>query len=40
MGQSTNAKNGRKYDIINILIIPDNTTITYYFDITDFFGKL
>ena len=37
--QSSNVQNGRRYDVITIRIISDNTTIAYYFDITDFYGK-
>jgi len=38
-GQSTSSTNGKKFDIINIVTIPGNETIVYYFDITDFYGK-
>ena len=39
MGQSTNMQNGRRYDVVTIQIISDNTTISYFFNITEFFGK-
>ena len=37
--QALNAQKGRIYDVITIRIKSDNTTKTYYFDITEFFGK-
>ena len=40
VGQSTSSENGKKYDVIGIITIPGNEKITYYFDITDFYGKL
>ena len=38
--QSSETNNGRTFDIINILTLPQNEEIVYYFDITDFYGKL
>ena len=40
VGQSTSSNNGKKFDVINIITIPGSEKITYYFDITDFYGKL
>lgn len=40
VGQSTNTINGKNYDVINIVTLPMNEPIAYYFDITDFYGKL
>ena len=40
IGQSTNTKDGKKIDSIKVQLTADNQTITYYFDITDFYGKL
>jgi len=40
VGSLTSQKDGRKLDVINIITIPGNEKITYYFDITDFYGKL
>ena len=40
VGQSTSSNNGKKYDVIGIITMPGNENITYYFDITDFYGKL
>jgi len=40
VGQSTSSNNGKKFDVIDIITIPGNEKITYYFDITDFYGKL
>jgi len=40
IGQSTSSDNGKKFDAIKILTIPGNEKITYYFDITDFYGRL
>lgn len=39
LGQSTITKEGRKIDSIKIQLIAKNETLTYYFDITDFYGK-
>jgi hypothetical protein len=39
IGQSTNTKDGRKIDSIKIQLIAKNETLTYYFDITDFYGN-
>ncbi len=39
IGQSLNVQNGKRYDVIAIQIISENTTVKYYFDITEFFGK-
>jgi hypothetical protein len=39
LGQMTSTKNGKTFDILNISTIPGNEKITYYFDITDFYGK-
>ncbi|MDD5185405.1 MAG: hypothetical protein PHS84_09120 [Paludibacter sp.] len=38
-GQMSQSKNGKAFDIINIITLPENETITYNFDITDFYGK-
>jgi hypothetical protein len=40
VGQSTSSNNEKKFDVIDIVTIPGNEKITYYFDITDFYGKL
>jgi hypothetical protein len=40
MGQSIITKNGRKFDSIKIQDIAKDQTLTCYFDITDFYGKL
>jgi hypothetical protein len=37
--QSTVMHEGKRIDVIMIHTIPSNSTITYYFDITDFYGK-
>src|SRR6478672_6081047 len=39
LGQSTITKNGKKIDIINIEVATSKEKITYFFDITDFYGK-
>ena len=39
IGQATATKDGRKIDSIKIQLIDKNETLTYYFDITDFYGK-
>ncbi len=39
VGTSTFDEKTRKYDAINIQTIPKNETITFYFDITEFYGK-
>lgn len=39
VGQATNSDKGKTYDIINIVTIPGNVQVTYYFDITDFYGR-
>jgi hypothetical protein len=39
IGQATTTKDGRKIDSIKIQLIDKNETLTYYFDITDFYGK-
>ena len=39
LGQSTITKEGRKIDSIKIQLIAKNETLTYYFDITEFYGK-
>lgn len=38
-GQSTIPENNKKVDLINILLIQKNETVSYYFDITEFYGK-
>jgi hypothetical protein len=39
VGQSTINKDIKKIDLINIQLIQKNETISYYFDITEFYGK-
>jgi hypothetical protein len=39
IGQSTDKINTRTIDKISIQTLPENEKITYYFDITDFYGK-
>jgi hypothetical protein len=39
VGQSTINKDDKKIDLINIQLIQKNETISYYFDITEFYGK-
>lgn len=39
IGQSAINKEGKKFDSINIQLTNQNQTLTYYFDITDFYGK-
>jgi hypothetical protein len=39
VAQSTINKENKKIDLINILLIEKNETISYYFDITEFYGK-
>ena len=39
VGQSTINKDNKKIDQINIQLIQKNETISYYFDITEFYGK-
>lgn len=34
-----NADNDKKYDVLNFQNILNNETLTFYFDITDFYGK-
>jgi hypothetical protein len=38
-GQSTINKDDKKYDSVTIQTIPKNEIITFYFDISDFYGK-
>lgn len=38
-GQSTINKDSKKYDAVSIQNIKNNETITFYFDISDFYGK-
>lgn len=38
-GQSTINNGNKKIDFINIQTLPKNDTISFYFDITDFYGK-
>lgn len=38
-GQSTFDEKGKKYDSVTIQTIPKNETVTFYFDITEFYGK-
>jgi len=37
--QSCNSKDKKTFDILVIQTLPGNEKITYYFDITDFYGK-
>jgi hypothetical protein len=39
VGQSTITKDNKKIDFINIQLIQKNETVSYYFDITEFYGK-
>jgi hypothetical protein len=39
VGQSTINKDNKKIDLINIQLIKKNETVSYYFDITEFYGK-
>jgi len=39
VSQSITSENGKMYDVIDVIIIPANENITFYFDITDFYGK-
>lgn len=39
IAHSNNEKNGRKFDSITILLTAKNETVTYHFDITDFYEK-
>lgn len=39
VGQSTITKDNKKIDSINIQLIQKNETVSYYFDITEFYGK-
>jgi hypothetical protein len=39
IGQSTINKDNRKIDLINIQLIQKDETVSYYFDITAFYGK-
>ena len=39
LGQSTSSASGKMFDVIDIITIPGNEKLTYYFDITNFFGK-
>lgn len=39
VGTSTFDDKSRKYDAIHIQTIPQNERITFYFDITEFYGK-
>ena len=39
VGQSTINKDNKKIDLINIQLIQKNETVSYYFDITEFYGK-
>jgi hypothetical protein len=39
IGQMSQSKDGKTFDIINIVTLPGNEKITYYFDITDFYRK-
>ena len=36
--QALLTQNGRRYDVLTIQNMSDNATITYFFDITEFFG--
>ncbi|HEX8378155.1 MAG TPA: hypothetical protein VF602_10065 [Pedobacter sp.] len=40
IGHATNTVNGRPIDMIKILLISKDETLSYYFDITDFYRKL
>jgi hypothetical protein len=37
--QSLQTNNNREYDVLNIQTLPQKEKISYYFDITDFYGK-
>jgi hypothetical protein len=37
--QSSIMQDGKRVDVIMIYLIPSNTIITYYFDVSDFYGK-
>ena len=39
VGQSTINIDNKKIDLINIQLIQKNETVSYYFDITEFYGK-
>lgn len=39
VGNMSQSKNGKVFDIITIVSLPENETITYCFEITDFYGK-
>lgn len=39
VGQVAINKGNRKLDLINIQLIRKNETVSYYFDITEFYGK-
>lgn len=39
VGQSTISKDTKKIDLIKIQLIQKDETISYYFDITEFYGK-
>ena len=38
-GQSTISKDNKKFDAASIQTIPKGEIVTFYFDITDFYGK-
>jgi hypothetical protein len=38
-GQSSFTKDGRQFDAIKVQVIATNETLTYYFDISEFYGK-
>jgi hypothetical protein len=37
--QSTTSNDGKIYDVLNIVLLADKSTVSYYFDITGFYGK-
>lgn len=37
--QSSMNKNGKRFDVITIITIPENKEVSYYFDISNFYGK-
>jgi len=39
ISQSLQTNNNRKYDVLDIQTLPQKEKISYYFDITDFYGK-
>jgi hypothetical protein len=39
VGQSTINRDNKKIDVVTIQLIQKNETVSYYFDITEFYGK-